>query len=54
MNKVTHNPIHSLPCPICKSMNSVSRANMRIRCNKCNTRLLSIKVKRNVHKVCTK
>ena len=53
MNNIK-NPIHTLPCPICESMNTVSRANMRIRCNKCGTRLLSIKVKRNRQKVFTK
>jgi len=39
--------VRYLPCPICKQMNPVSRANLRMRCSKCGTRLLSVKVVKN-------
>ena len=40
--------IQSLACPICKQMNPVSRVNLRMRCSKCGTNLLSVRVRKNI------
>jgi len=37
---------HLLPCPICGTKNPVSKANLRLRCSKCRTQLLSVKVRK--------
>lgn len=36
--------IHRLSCPVCGTPNPVSRVNTRLKCNKCGTNLIAIKV----------
>lgn len=38
--------IHQLPCPICKTLNPVNRANTRLKCSKCGTNLIAMRVKK--------
>ena len=37
-----------LPCPICDTMTLISRTCPRVRCSKCGTKLLAVRVKQNV------
>ena len=41
-------PVKNLPCPICKTLNPVSQANARLKCSKCGTNLVSVRVKKNI------
>ena len=43
------NPIQNLLCPICGELNSVNRANIRLKCT-CGTNLLSVKVRKKKRK----
>ena len=44
------NPVRELPCPVCKALNPVNRANLRIKCDQCGTKLLSVKVVKNIRR----
>jgi len=42
--------IKELPCPVCNTLNTVSRANLRLKCHNCGARLLSVRVKTKLKK----
>jgi len=43
----TGGKVQYLPCPICQQMNPVSRSNLRMKCSKCGTNLLSVRIKKS-------
>ena len=40
--------VSNLSCPVCQTLNPVSRQNVYLRCSKCGTPLRSVRVKKNI------